>query len=99
MRIPPATGLLLVMMAAAPPMLALAAAPPPQPGAAVVVIAPPWRNAAEIVEQAGGVLLFKGRLSNIASSYAPEGDHAAALRAGGAWAVLNGDFTRFFCGS
>lgn len=99
MSISPAAGLLLAIMATAPPVLALAAAPAPAPGEAVVVIAPPWRNAAEIVEKAGGVLLFEGRLSNIASSYAPEGDHAAALRAGGAWAVLNGDFTRIFCGS
>jgi hypothetical protein len=91
MSFSPAAGLLIALIATAPPLLAL--------GAAVVVIAPPWRAAADIVAQAGGVMLRDGRFSNIASSYAPDGDHAAALRASGAWAVLNGDFSRFLCGS
>lgn len=99
MSFSPAAGLLIAILAIAPPMLALGAAPAPEQGDPVIVIAPPWRSAAEIVEAAGGVLLLEGRISNIASSYAPDGDHAAALRASGAWAVLNGDFTRFFCGS
>ena len=99
MSLSPAAGFLIAMIATAPPLLALGAAPAPEPGDPVIVIAPPWRAAADIVEQAGGVLLLDGRFSNIASSYAPDGDHAAALRAAGAWAVLNGDFTRFFCGS
>lgn len=95
----PAVGALLAIMATAPAMLAIAKAPPPEPGAAVVVIVPPWRSAAAVVEEAGGVLLLESYLPNIASSYAPDGDHAAALRARGAWAVLNGDFTAIFCGS
>ncbi|MFT4794111.1 MAG: hypothetical protein ACJAVR_000996 [Paracoccaceae bacterium] len=99
MSFSPAAGLLIALIATAPPLLALGAAPPPEPGAPVVVIAPPWRAAADIVAQAGGVMLRDGRFSNIASSYAPDGDHAAALRASGAWAVLNGDFSRFLCGS
>jgi hypothetical protein len=99
MSFSPAAGLLIAIIATAPPVLALGAAPPPEQGAPVIVITPPWRDAAEIVAAAGGILLVEGRFSNIASSYAPDGDHAAALRASGAWAVLNGDFTRFFCGS
>jgi hypothetical protein len=34
-----------------------------------------------------------------AADIVAHGDHAAALRASGAWAVLNGDFSRFLCGS
>jgi hypothetical protein len=50
-----------------------------------------------VVDRAGGVVLADGRLTNIASTYAPADGYADALRGAGAWAVLSGDFSGFLC--
>lgn len=93
----PIAGVLLAFVAIAPPVLALAAAAPPTDGAPMVVITAPWRTATDVVDRAGGVVLADGRLTNIASTYAPADGYADALRGAGAWAVLSGDFSGFLC--
>lgn len=97
MPISPAAALAVVLLAVLPTLAALANAPDPAFGAPMVSVFAPWRDAAAIAAAAGGVVLAEGRWRAAALSYAPSGDHAAALRRAGAWAVLPADAAGLFC--
>ncbi|MGG7566981.1 hypothetical protein ACQ5SO_12580 [Rhodovulum sp. DZ06] len=93
----PISALCFALLAAAPLATAIASAPEPRAGEAMVVVAPPWRDAAALAASAGGLVLRQGRIPAVAMSYAPDPDHADALRRAGAIAVLPADLALILC--
>ncbi|WP_276717823.1 hypothetical protein [Pseudooceanicola nitratireducens] len=94
-----AAGLVL-----AGPLLPLLAAPPVRGvgDGPVLVLTPPWGDALQVVADAGGRPVGPGQswLGLLATPETADltADFPAALRASGAWAVLNGRVVAALCG-
>lgn len=93
----PIAFLSLGLLAVTPLATAVATAPAPRAGEAMLVVAPPWRDAGTLAASAGGLVLQQGRIPAVALSYAPDPNHADALRRAGALAVLSADLAAILC--
>ena len=89
------SGLVILM----PGMLVLAATPPPDRDL-LLVIAPPWAGVEGVVADAGGRVVGLDRTPFAITAVAEDPlTFRAAVRAAGAWAVLDASQISAFCGS